>query len=361
MMLSKLKSEILRGLYVFGLRPVLFLFDAERVHRAFVRLGRSINSSYLIKRGIRGMFNYEDKLLEQKIGGMKFRNPIGLAAGFDKNGELPGLMGDLGFGFTEVGSVSARACEGNKGKRLRRHIKEEGIWVNLGLNNEGADKIYLRLREGKREIPMGINIAKTNCKETADSKEAVKDYVYSLKRLRGCGEYFVLNISCPNAFGGQPFSNPKLYEQLLNEVDKLNLEKPVFVKLSPDLSRENVEEILKISDKHKIGGFICSNLTKKGAEGSGGFSGKIVTKGSDELLSFVYARTRGKYILVGCGGVFSAEDAYRKIKLGANLIQLVTGMIYEGPGVAGKINRELAEKLRGEGYRSIKDAVGSGN
>jgi dihydroorotate dehydrogenase subfamily 2 len=300
--------------------------------------------------------------LEQKIFGIRFRNPIGLAAGFDKDARMISIMEDVGFGFVEVGSLTKLRCEGNTGQRMKRLISKKSLWIYLGLNNRGADETFEEIKYKRFKIPYGISAAKTNCMETVDSNVAIEDYIYTLKKFREIAAYFTVNISCPNAFGGQPFSDPLLFARLMHRIDGLRLKQPIFVKLSPDLSRQNLDKILEISKKYRVKGFICTNLTKKntGFE-SGGCSGKMLEKFSDEIIKYVYLKTKNwKYrtIIIGVGGVFSAEDAYRKMRLGASLIQLITGMIYEGPGLIGDINRGLVKFMNRDGFKRIDEIVG---
>ncbi len=342
-------------------KPVCFMHDAERVHNFFIKTGKILGNNFATKKVISLVFNYQNPKLEQEILGIKFRNPVGLSAGFDKNAELISIMEDVGFGFVEVGSITALPCKGNEGKRIDRISDKRSLWVNFGLNNKGVVEITERLQNQRCKIPFGISIAKTNCKETVDPEVGVKDYITSLIKSKDVGNYYTLNISCPNAYGGQPFANPKLYEMLLNEVDKLNVNKPIFVKLSPDLNKQTINKILEISKEHKVDGFICTNLTKKHKMGNGGLSGKIVAKKANELIRYVYKKTKGKYVIIGVGGIFSAEDAYKKIKLGASLVQLITGMIYNGPALISEINYGLVKLLERDGFKNIGEAVGIDN
>jgi dihydroorotate dehydrogenase len=357
------KQKLAKKIYTLQ-KKFLFAKDPEQVHDKFLKLGKFLGSRNYTKKIISSLFNYQNPSLEQKILGIKFRNPVGLSGGFDKDAELISIMEDVGFGFVEIGSVTAKPYKGNPGKRLDRLIEKKGLWVNYGLKSSGAKAVAKSLKGKKFKIPFGINIAKTNCKETADPEAGANDYIETLKIMSDLGDYYTINISCPNAFGGQPFSDPKLLENLLKKIDKIKIKKPVFIKLSPDLDKKTVDKLISISKKHKVDGFICTNLTKKKTEKTGGYSGKIVEKKANALLSHVYKKTRSskkKYILIGVGGIFSTEDAYKKIKLGANLVQLITGMIYQGPSLIGEINHGLVHLLKKDGYKNISEAVGKAN
>lgn len=356
------KNKVNAFLYQKMLKHFLFLFDPERMHHSFIKLGKFLGGNIITKRIVKDLFHYKNSMLKQKILGIEFKNPVGLSAGFDKNAEIISICEDVGFGFSEVGSVTKMQCAGNKGKRLERLIDKKSLWVYMGLNNNGADEIFARLSKQKYKIPFGVSIAKTNCKETADDSVGREDYIYSLKKFNSMniGKFYVLNISCPNAYGGQPFSDVKRYESLLKDVYRLKVKKPIFVKLSPDLTRKNIDGIIRISEKYGISGFVISNLSKKHGfnNGKGGLSGKEVEKKANSMLRYVALKGKGKFVLIGVGGIFSAEDAYRKIKLGASLVEIITGMIYQGPGLIGEINYELSELLKKDGYKNIKEAVG---
>ncbi|PIN93997.1 quinone-dependent dihydroorotate dehydrogenase [Candidatus Pacearchaeota archaeon CG10_big_fil_rev_8_21_14_0_10_31_24] len=355
-----LKRKVNNSVYTYCVKPICFSQDPEKVHNFFISSGKNIGAFKLGKKVVRGLFNYQNKILEQEILGINFRNPVGLSAGFDKNAELISIMEDVGFGFVEVGSVSAKQCDGNSGIRLKRIPEKKGIWVNLGLCNNGSLEISNRLKGKNFKIPFGVSIARTNCAEVAETSEGIKDYVRSFEifKEKGVGNYITINISCPNAYGGQPFSDSKRFESLIKEVVKVKIGKPIFVKMSPDLSSKNLDEIIRISRKYKIQGFICSNLTKEKGKPRGGFSGKIVEEKADKLLEYFYRKTKGEFVLIGVGGIFSAEDVYRKIRKGASLVQLVTGMIYQGPGLIGQINYDLVNLLRMDGFNSIEEARG---
>jgi dihydroorotate dehydrogenase len=362
-------TRLIAGLYARLLKPVLFQFDPEDVHDRFTNVGRVMGATHGGQLLTRALMHYAHPALHTEVRGIHFANPIGLAAGFDKNAMLTNILPDVGFGFEEVGSITGRPCAGNARPRLWRLPKSQGLTVYYGLKNDGADVLSDRLRNMKFRFPVGISAAKTNDKETSDPEKAIADYSHVLSRFRGIGDYFTINISCPNTFGGEPFTDPQLLDRLLAHVDEL-ADKPVFLKLAVDLPAQRLDEIIEVCSRHRIDGFICSNLTKNRANmrikdaavpDKGGISGVPVRDLSDEQIRYIYRRTAGKYAIIGVGGVFSAEDAYRKIKLGASLVQLITGMVFRGPQVIGSINRGLVDLLHRDGYRHISEAVGVDN
>lgn len=358
-------------------KPVFFSMDPEVIHDRMTAVGKFLGKSVVGQFLSRFTFYSGDSSLHQNLGGMRFYSPVGLAAGFDKNAELVGILPQLGFGFAELGSITGEKCQGNPKPRLWRLKKSQALVVYYGLKNDGAEIIAERLKKslaqarktklGRRFI-YGISVAKTNCAATVDRKAGIEDYAKAYRLLRDLADYITVNISCPNAFGGQPFTDPESLEMLLMELDKLYVEgKPVLVKLSPDLTSQEIDLILAVCARHKVDGFICTNLTKnrdnakivdKVVPEKGGISGKVVEGMSDDLIAHVYKKTGGKKIIVGVGGVFSAEDAYSKIRLGANLVQLITGMVFEGPSLISRINLGLVDLLKRDGYKHISEAVG---
>ncbi len=359
-MITEVRNSLNKFGYKYLIKPILFQFDPEAVHKLFIKTGKILGSTAFTREITSIMFNYSNPMLKQRILNIDFKNPIGLSAGFDKDAELTKIIPKVGFGYEEVGSITANSCAGNSGVRIKRIPEKKSLWINLGLNNNGADEIASRLYLRRFEIPIAISIAKTNCKETVDPKIAIQDYLYTLKKMneKGIGKFFVINISCPNAYGGQPFSNPRLFKMLMYEIYKLNIKKPIFIKISPDLSNENIDKIIEISKNYGVSGFICSNLTKQHKFDSGGLSGKVLEEKSNKLIEYVYKKTKGKFIIIGVGGVFSAKDAYKKIKLGASLISLISGMIYEGPSLISEINRNLVKLLKKDGFSNITEAIG---
>lgn len=361
----------MKFLYKIFFRPLLFKFDPEKVHNAALSMGRSVGAHSFLRSVIAKLLQYRNPILETKVAGITFKNPIGLAAGFDKNGTIINVISDVGFGFTEIGSVTAHSCAGNPKPRLWRLPKDRAIAVHYGLPSIGADAVANSLHGANPAIPIGISIAKTNDPAIA-GKAAVDDYAYSVKLFEPLCDYLAINVSCPNAADGREFCEPDNLSTLLNGLDKAPITKPVFIKLKPDLSHNDFNAILNVCESHNwITGFIISNITHNynslktntkiinEQRVTGGISGKPVQELSNDLLSYAYGKSNWKYIFIGCGGVFNASDAYEKIKRGASLVQLITGMIYEGPSIVGNINRELVSLLRADGFRSIAEAVGS--
>lgn len=345
------------------------MIDPEVVHDCISLIGRVLGSNCMSRKLTALFFSYSNKTLEQKILGIKFSNPVGLSAGFDKNAVLTNILPSVGFGFAEVGTITGEACKGNPKPRLWRLKKSKSLVVNYGLKNDGSEKISNKLKKVKFTIPIITSIGKTNNITTIETKKGIKDYVKAYQKFTNIGHIFDINISCPNTFGGQPFSDPEKLDELLDEIDKIPTNKPVFIKMPPDLIDIQLDEILRVVKNHKIAGFICTNLTKnkknnkimdKNVPDQGGISGKVVEDMSNELIKIIYQKTKGKYVIIGCGGIFSAEDVYKKIKLGASLVQLITGMIFEGPQIISKINQGLVKLLKEEGYKNISQAVGKG-
>lgn len=357
-------------LYKNFLKRVFFLFPPEKAHNSMIFTGRILGSNFLTRFLTRIMFDYSnDKFLSQNVLGLKFRNPLSLSAGFDKDVEIVHIIDCVGFAAEEIGSITKEAYEGNPGNHLWRLKKSKSLVVYYGLKNLGADFLYHRLKKMKFRGVAGISIAKTNSKVTCDLHSGIEDYFYTYKKFQDVGDYYTINISCPNTYCGEPFKNPASLDMLLTKIFSIKKRKPVFLKITPDISKTDVDKMIKVCRKHKVDGFIVSNLTKnrnnvKIKEGDfvpnvGGISGKVVEDLSNDLISYIYKKTKGEFVLIGCGGVFSAEDAYKKIRNGASLIHMITGMIFEGPFVISEINRNLCKLLKRDGFNNISEAVGA--
>lgn len=354
------------------LKPIFFRFDPEHVHDFFVSFGEKLGN-FSLGRWVVGIFcEYDNMALHTRVAGMDFKNPVGLAAGFDKDVRLTQIMPSVGFGFMEVGAITHYPYEGNKGLRLARLPDDKSLIVYYGLKNIGAEAIEKKLKSLKFQIPVGINIAKTN-RADIKGRESVEDYVATYRMLAHYFAYVTLNVSCPNAQDGCTFQDPKLLDELLAAFAKEKKVCPVFLKLSTHLTTEEVEAILAVVEKYSfVDGFVLGNLSKRrdilhlksppeklGVIPQGGISGKPIKDISTNLIRHIYQRTNGKFAIIGLGGIFTAEDAYEKIRAGASLVQIITGLIYGGPQTVKKINKGLAELLKRDGYAHVSEAVGS--
>lgn len=365
-----IRNKINRFLYQKGLKPILFRVDPEKVHDKFTHFGEFLGSNPITRWAIHSIYGYSNPSLRQTIAGIDFPNPVGLAAGFDKNANLTEILPHIGFGFAEIGSFTGEPCEGNPKPRLWRLPESEGLVVWYGLKNDGAIAISERLRDKKFKFPIGISVAKTNSLDTCETEAGIADYVKAYKAFENIGNYDTINISCPNTYGGEPLTDTHKLEKLLKALNEVRNRKPMFVKLSPDLTEIELDKIIEIAQNHNVDGFICTNLTKKINRSSlseknipnkGGISGRIVQRKSNNQIRYIYKKTNGKSLIIGVGGIFNAEDAYEKIKYGASLVQMITGMIFEGPQLISEINKGLVKLLDKDGYSNISDAIGTLN
>jgi dihydroorotate dehydrogenase len=300
--------------------------------------------------------------------GLKFRNPLGIAAGFDKNGRVVNQLASLGFGFVEVGTVTFEPQPGNPKPRLFR-LPDEGALVNrLGFNNDGALVVAERLKALRRKCVVGVNIGRN--KEVANEL-AAENYLKAFELLQSHADYVAINISSPNTPNLRELHDAENLENLLSVLQSRNCElceKPLLLKISPDLSEPAVETVVDVAVRHGMAGIIATNTTvsreglrSAGVEaiGAGGLSGKPLRRRSTNVISSVYRLTHGKLPIVGVGGIFTAEDAFEKIAAGASLLQAYTGFVYCGPTFARDINLGLAEILKKHGFASLEEAVGS--
>lgn len=362
--LLTVRNVILSWLYRHILKPIFFQHDPEVMHNRMVGFGRVLGKTKLTSWSTRQLFSYRHSLLEQTLHGIHFPNPIGLSGGFDKNGVLTRIIPSVGFGFMEVGSITAHASAGNAKPRMWRFPDDKSILVHLGLNNDGVETIATRLERATPVIPVGTNIAMTNKQEQFGVEEGIADYATSFRRLANIGSYFTINISCPNTYQGEPFSNPLILDKLFTALGGIPTNKPIFLKLSPDLPEPEVDAILEVVGTHRLHGFVCSNLTHDltraagASQFQGGLSGKAQWGLSNRQIAHLRRRVGDKYTIIGVGGIFSAEDAYHKIKLGASLVELITGMIYEGPQLISTINQGLVRLAKKDGFSDIRQAVG---
>ena len=369
-----LKGFLNYFVYRWVLRPLIFLWPPEVAHNKLKAFGLWMGSSGFGRWVLRKLFYFENPSLHTQVDGIHYRNPLGLSAGFDKDGELTDVYPELGFGFAELGSFTGEICPGNPGvgRRLFRMPKSKSILVWYGLNNQGSEKISSRLAGKNFAIPIGINAAKSNLNPDFDLQESIADYLKTLKAFETIGDYFTINISCPNTQDGEPFVNPENLDALLAAITAIRpADKPIYVKLAADLTLDEINIIVDACVKHGMNGVVLTNLAKPEFNQEyvkdelifhkGAMSGLPLQRICTQVIRHVYRRTRGQLTIIGVGGIFSAEDAYEKITSGANLLEMITGMIYEGPQVMGEINRGLVELLKKDGFETIAQAVGSRN
>lgn len=365
------RNKIINFCYTHILKRIFFRFDPEFVHDRMTENGILLGKFWITRSLTWLLFGYSNPVLEQTIAGIHFKNPVGLSAGFDKNALLTNIIPSVGFGFEEIGSVTGKPCTGNIGQRLWRLPKSKSLVVYYGLKNDGAEAIAQRVQKLSFAFPVGISLAKTNNKETVEETAGIQDYTTAYKAFlqANVGDYFTINISCPNTYGGEPFTEPDKLERLLSAFKTVepNPTKPIFIKLPAELPYEVVDALVEVSRRYHITGFVCTNLAKKRnpelikdtqIPEVGGLSGMAVQKLSDDLIAYLYKKYGQEFVYIGVGGIFSAEDAYRKIKNGASLLQMITGMIFEGPQVVSEINRGLVALLKKDGYTHISQAIG---
>lgn len=362
-------------MYQYLIKHIFFLIDPEIIHNFMVGCGSFLGRFPFPKAILKFLLAVKNPRLEQKIDGISFLNPIGLAAGFDYNANLTQILGSVGFGFQSVGTITNFPYEGNPPPMLGRLPKSRSLMVNKGYKNIGARKIIEKLQGLNFEIPVGISIGRTNIRTKTTQKQSVEDVVNAFILFEESGiknSYYELNISCPNLYGNISFYPSKNLEELLSVLEKINIKKSVFIKMPIEKTDEDTLAMLKAIAKFKfVKGIIFGNLQKNRKDPSldpeevkkfhvGNFSGKPCEQRSNELIKLAYDHFEKRFVIIGCGGVFSAQDAYRKIKLGASLVQLITGIIYKGPTLISRINLELVELLHKDGYKNIREAVGKG-
>ncbi len=368
--LVRARNATIGFLYRVLLKPFFFARDPEAVHDRMVAAGAWLGRSAAGRTLTRAAFFYSSPALEQTVAGVRFKNPVGLSAGFDKNARLTQILPDVGFGFAEVGSVTGEACAGNPGRRLWRLPESQSLAVYYGLKNDGCEAIAARLKGLPQRAVLGISIAKTNSEATVDEAAGIADYLKAYRTFvrAGVGDYYTINVSCPNAFGGEPFTDPGKLDRLLKSLAEVQKRAPVFLKLPAELPDAQVDEIVAVCRRYPVDGFVCTNLAKRrdnprlldaNIPAVGGFSGKVVEDLSNRLISRLYRSCGADFVLVGSGGVFSAEDAYKKIRLGASLVQLITGMVYRGPQLISSINVGLTGLLARDGFTNLAEAVGA--
>jgi dihydroorotate dehydrogenase len=343
------------------LKPLLFTLPPERAHD-LVTAGLAAVQDTPIQPVVGRRYRFADRRLSVSAMGLEFPNPVGVAAGFDKNARVPAMLASLGFGHVEVGGVTAEPQAGSPRPRLFRLADDDALVNRMGFNNEGADAVATRLEENPLpEVPLGVNIGKSSA---TPQDEAAEDYRYTYERLAPYADFVVVNVSSPNTEGLRELQQREPLADLLRTLRDAGAER-LLVKLSPDLAEPAVGDVIELADELDLAGLVATNTTtsRPGSlssprrHESGGLSGKPIEERSTRLVRYVAQRTDRP--VVGVGGVFTAADAYRKIRAGASLVQLYTGLVYRGPSIARKINRGLATLLERDGFEDVADAVGA--
>jgi dihydroorotate dehydrogenase len=338
-------------------RSILFRFDAEKVHYFVVGLLKLMVKFPPSRWIFRSMYHVEHTVLEREFIGLKFPNPVGLAAGFDKNAKFFDEMESCGFGFIEIGTVTPLAQSGNDLPRLFRLKKDEAILNRMGFNNDGVQEALKHLKaRNNRKLIIGGNIGKN---KWTPNEEALNDYVICFEALFDEVDYFVVNVSSPNTPNLRALQEKGPLMELLSTLQQKNEAKanpkPILLKIAPDLTNEQLDEIIEIVQETKIAGLIATNTTisREGLQtpsaevealGAGGISGKPLTKRSTEVIHYIHEKSKGTIPMIAVGGIHSANDALEKLDAGASLVQLYSGFIYEGPGLIKEINQALIKK-----------------
>ncbi len=352
-------------MYKLLLRPLFFLFDPEKIHYFTFSLIRFTSKIPGVSAVFRSLYTVNDEKLERKFFGLTFKNPVGLAAGFDKNAVLYNELADFGFGFIEIGTVTPKGQDGNPKKRLFRLKDDRGIINRMGFNNAGVEAAIFQLKKNKGKLIIGGNIGKnTNTKP----ENYTEDYLSCFNALHPYVDYFVLNVSCPNVGSHAKLNDKDYLKELISAIQKVNTAfgndatkrnrsaKPILLKIAPDLNDVQLDEIVELVNITKLDGVIASNtsMDRSGlkasgdllkAIGNGGLSGQPIKDKSTRVIKYLSKKSNKSFPIIGVGGIHSANDALEKIKAGADLVQIYTGFIYEGPKLIKRINKAILKTL----------------
>lgn len=338
-------------MYTLLIRPLLFCFDPERVHYFSFSSIKFLAKFPFVSKIISSIYDIKDTRLEREVFGLKFKNPVGLAAGFDKDAKIYNELSDFGFGFIEIGTLTPEPQEGNSKKRLFRLKADSAIINRMGFNNGGVKAAALRLKKNKGVL-IGGNIGKN---KATPNENATSDYLLCFDALFHCVDYFVVNVSSPNTPNLRELQEKEPLTALLTQLEARNaayeIQKPILLKIAPDLTEEQLLDIIDIVKKTKIAGVIATNTTisreglqSKNKSELGGLSGKPLSKMSTEVIRFLSEKSNKAFPIIGVGGIHTPEDALEKLEAGASLVQLYTGFIYEGPKLISEINKAILKK-----------------
>lgn len=344
-------------MYKALIRPFLFLFDPESIHYFTFNMIKLTAKIPGVKQWRRRTYVVKDEKLTREIFGLRFKNPVGIAAGFDKNALILNELEDFGFGFVEIGTVTPRPQEGNPKKRLFRLKKDQALINRMGFNNQGVDAISERLKGKKTKLIIGGNIGKNTATPNEESKP---DFMENFTKLHPHVDYFVVNVSCPNVGDTAKLQDKDFLVDLLASLIEKNktfsVQRPILLKIAPDLNKIQLDEVIEIVEESEIDGIIASNtsVSRKDLKtsdeelntiGNGGLSGKPLTDKSTEVIKYLATKSNKSFPIIGVGGIHSAQDAIDKINAGADLVQVYTGFIYEGPALVRDINKAVLAQM----------------
>lgn len=345
-------------MYKIFIRPVLFIFKPETIHKIVfiaLKIGSKIPG---IKFILKTIFTVNNKQLTKEVFGIKFKNPVGIAAGLDKNAEVYDMLGYMGFGFVEIGTVTPKAQKGNPKPRLFRLKKDLGLINRMGFNNKGVEYAVKQLKKKKSNVIIGGNIGKNTL---TPNNKAIDDYEHCFDALNDYVDYIAVNVSCPNIKDLQELQDKEALLNILKRLKEKSSKKshktPILLKISPDLSNAQLDDVIEIVNITKIDGLIATNTTTKrdnlttsiekiNAIGNGGLSGKPLNKRSTEVIKYISTKSKNTIPIIAVGGILTAKDAIEKLKAGASLVQIYTGFIYEGPMFTKQINKIILDELQ---------------
>ena len=345
-----------------------FFTDPEKNHEKVLKILQIAEKSPNIRYFLNKIFQYQDSRLEVNLFGLRFTNPIGLAAGFDKNCLVPRSLASFGFGHIEIGTVTPLPQDGNPRPRIWKLIEDRAVINWMGMPNAGLEKFAENLKKTtERDFVLGVNIGKS---EITPLEDAWQDYNLTFERSHPFADYIAINVSSPNTPELRRLQQKEFLDNLIREIKSLGLSKPILLKIDPDLSFSEIDDIIKIASDYKIDGIIATNTTisrenlrSKNRDKPGGLSGLPLKEKSTQIIRYIYRQTEGLLPIIGVGGIFDAEDALEKIKAGASLVQVYTGFVFDplkGPFIARNINKGLSRVLEAEGIKSIGELVGQG-
>ncbi|MDR1034063.1 MAG: dihydroorotate dehydrogenase (quinone) [Bifidobacteriaceae bacterium] len=360
-----------RNAFMRGVKPIMFRSKPDAAHDTMLKFGNAAGKVPFLLALLRFACKVESDALKVNAMGIEYKNPIGLGAGLDKNAVLAACLHSCGFGHATFGSITGRKSVGNPRPWFHRLLKYYALVVHVGLANEGVDingdKIASEAEKFGEDMKVAASIARTNDKEASSSiDDAIADYVYSMRKIAGRTQFIELNISCPNTYNGEPFANPENLDLLLAELDKIDRKNvPMTVKMPSDKTWEEFRELLNVIARHDIQAVTIANLRKDrtGIEISdeieGNFSGALTYAKSNDFIRRTYNEFGDRFVIIGLGGVMTAEHAYAKIRAGATLVELVSGLMFKGPQVVADIKFGLIKLLERDGFANIEEAVGA--